>query len=491
MRKIILLAALSALAPALLLAQTPQQFGGNFDGLAPAQKGLVRKWAEEYQKIYQQPLDPKKFYDKLPFSTRTTFEAVTHALSRSALTSGSGKPYGTALDLIEMVERVAGNVPGARGDSQFRIYVYLKPGAVDKLYNSREFKRERDNTVYHIGFPINFRQQGGVPSIQFSIARTGRRADIDVDYRPSGGVQALTSGHLTAANSDVRAGNNHQRHVARWEGFLEWWRDLLAALKGDTALPETADFTPETDPDFEKKIRGPLPEAIHAYLKAWLLNQQPYGLLTAVSIRAFPCVAELSNGARPDSKLALTRMLRRMQEINRLLGPVTNLEKAILPVAYPLPESQPVQHEYQNLFAIQRVHEDVAWAMDCRIRYGLRLVEAIPRPEHKIEDSYVVSYRIKAPGAAPFWVQTWRKEAGVWKLTAFDIKRKTLTPPPDLLTKAANPPNAKLAPEHLESAVESFLKTWLSDHKFAEAAAAFLPESYACDALAESGTPAA
>jgi hypothetical protein len=94
------------------------------------------------------------------------------------MTSGSGKPLGAAVDLVELVERVAGTVPGARGDSQYRIYVYLKPGAVDTLYNSKEFKRDRDNTVFQIGYPINFRQQGGVPSIQISVARTGRRADI-------------------------------------------------------------------------------------------------------------------------------------------------------------------------------------------------------------------------------------------------------------------------------------------------------------------------
>ena len=68
-----------------------------------------------------------------------------------------------------------------RGDHHFRIYVLLKPDALDRLYRSREFKRTRDRTIFHIGYPINFRQQGGAPSMQVSLTRTGRRADININ----------------------------------------------------------------------------------------------------------------------------------------------------------------------------------------------------------------------------------------------------------------------------------------------------------------------
>ena len=37
-----------------------------------------------------------------------------------------------------------------------------------------------DNTVFHKGFPINYRQNGGTPSIQFSLSTDKTRADIDV-----------------------------------------------------------------------------------------------------------------------------------------------------------------------------------------------------------------------------------------------------------------------------------------------------------------------
>lgn len=76
-----------------------------------------------------------------------------------------------------------------------------------------------DNSVYHKGYPTNYRERSGVPSIQFSVALDGRRTDIDVDYRSSSFPVGLFNGHLTASNSDVRAGNNYDKHVNRWSGF--------------------------------------------------------------------------------------------------------------------------------------------------------------------------------------------------------------------------------------------------------------------------------
>ena len=464
------------------------RFGGKYEELNPRQQELVKLWVGEFQKIFNRPADPATIYDQLPLSARTTFEAVTHALSRSQLTSGSGKAYGNALDLVELVERVAGTLPGARGDSQYRIYVYFKPGAVDKLYNSREFKRDRDNTVFHIGYPINFRQQGGVPSIQISVARTGRRGDIDVDYRPSAGVTALTSGHLTSANSDVRAGNNHARHIARWQGFSEWWRALMAKLAVDPESPEVADFASRAYRGLEAKANGRLPELINAALTDWLIKRQPISLLSTISINAYPCVAEFSDSSRPDSKAALLRILNQLVQVNQRLGKVARLEDAVIPAAYPLPESEPVQHPYSSVFTMQRVHDDIAWAIDCRIRYRLHLVESIPRPAHHMDETFVVSFKIKDQKTPTFLVQTWRKESGNWKLVSFDIKRRSTAPPADLLAQAVNPDGGKPAEAKLQTTVETFLTSWFIDRRLDAASAMFLPESYACDAVAEAGT---
>jgi len=50
---------------------------------------------------------------------------------------------------------------------------------------------------------------------------------------------ALFNGHLTASNSDVRAGNNYDRHVNRWDGFQNWWRSFFGVRQ---------QFAPDTTP---------------------------------------------------------------------------------------------------------------------------------------------------------------------------------------------------------------------------------------------------
>lgn len=183
-------------------ANVTPQFHGTYEELKPQQKQLIDEWYADYNKLTGDHADPQE-YNQFSLSTRTTYEAVTHALMNTTLTDKSGKPMGTPLDLVESIETINRKVLRARGDLQFRMYVVLKPDALQKLKGSSEFFRDRDNTIYHHGYPLNYRQDG-VPSIQFSMARDGRHADIDVDYRSSSFPAGLFNGHLTAANSDVR-----------------------------------------------------------------------------------------------------------------------------------------------------------------------------------------------------------------------------------------------------------------------------------------------
>ncbi len=136
-------------------------------------------------------------YNNPPLSYKTTFSAVTHALSRTPLTDKSGASLGTsAIILIGKLDTVAGQIPGVGGDEQFRIYIELKPGALEILEKSKEFARGPDNTVYHHGYPISYRSTGGTPSLQVSSTKDGKRADIDVDYRSSKFPAALVNGTL-------------------------------------------------------------------------------------------------------------------------------------------------------------------------------------------------------------------------------------------------------------------------------------------------------
>ena len=242
---------LGGLALEILLAQQPaQRFGGAFAELDARRQQLVADWVGRFTKVTGQSLDARSFYDDvLSLSTRTTFDAVTHALMTTALTDASNQKFGDGLALIERVDTVKGEVSGTRSDRQFRMYVRLTPNAREMLDRSREFKRGVDNAVYHKGYPINYREQRGTPSIQVSIALDGRLADVDVDYRSSSFPVMLFNGHLSASNSDVRAGDNAERHAAQWAGFQNWWRSFLGVrLEKTPDAPESLRPGPAESP---------------------------------------------------------------------------------------------------------------------------------------------------------------------------------------------------------------------------------------------------
>src|SRR5262249_25631873 len=96
------------LGPPLVTARQKVTLGGKFSMLQPEQKALIDRWTREVEKIVGTRPDPETAYDQLPLSSRTTFDAVTHALLRTKLTDQYGKSLGRAIDLVDVVERIAG-----------------------------------------------------------------------------------------------------------------------------------------------------------------------------------------------------------------------------------------------------------------------------------------------------------------------------------------------------------------------------------------------
>src|SRR5262245_29619547 len=74
---------------------TSPEFLGTYEELRPAQKKLIDDWYAEYNEITHDKSRPSE-YNQFPQSTRTTFEAVTHALMTTPLTDKSGKAIGRA-----------------------------------------------------------------------------------------------------------------------------------------------------------------------------------------------------------------------------------------------------------------------------------------------------------------------------------------------------------------------------------------------------------
>jgi hypothetical protein len=181
----------------------------------------------------------------------------------------------------------------------------LTANARETLERSREFKRALDNTVYHKGYPLNYRSQRGAPSIQISVALDGRQADVDVDYRSPTFPVSLFNGHLSAANSDVRAGSNADRHAAQWSGFQNWWRGFFGVrYQPPPDADKNLGLTLPTIPRAGKKN---IKEMVPDFLQAWLIEGDAVAAMGMCrNVRA--CLAQDA-----PIRLPLTAALRRFQ----------------------------------------------------------------------------------------------------------------------------------------------------------------------------------
>src|SRR4029450_5647047 len=131
---------LAVLAVEILVAQQPSlRFGGAYSELDECRRLLLDDWVARFDKATGQSLDARSFYDEiLGFSTKTTFDAVTHALMTTPPSDGAGQKIGAGRALIERVDTIKGEVSGASGDRQFRMFVPLTPKGREMLGGPQE-----------------------------------------------------------------------------------------------------------------------------------------------------------------------------------------------------------------------------------------------------------------------------------------------------------------------------------------------------------------
>lgn len=483
-------------------AKSTPAFPGTYEQLKPQQKLLIDDWYADYNKMMHENLPPSD-YDQLSLSVRTTFEAVTHALMTTNLTDQSGKPLGNALTLVESIETINGKIPKARGDLQFRMYVVLQPTALQTLKDCTQFFRDRDNTVYHHGYPVNWRQDGGAPSIQISMGADGRHADIDVDYRSSKFPAALLNGHLTAANSDVRAGNNTQRHLQRWEGLTDWWRNLFGLDLPEQSTVETAEATGDIPP-VPPKGSGKLEDAVMDFLTSWLVQQKPEVSAAYLSSRSYSCLEEYGPqaGTVVNTSSAPYLAARDMAAINRSLGKPASLQSVVKTGTLDDARLKLVKQQYGNIFTVYSVPDGVAPDFECDDQRALRDFEnaRITGKKNKYSRYYASVLRLKpAHGPGQLITLLWSKEGAYWKVISWDIEPEDAKPQgiPDT-RKAATAQVEEHAtgdPAFLRAS-NDFLNAWLVKRDYAAATKYFAPSSYPCVdtssqlAQSSSGTPA-
>jgi hypothetical protein len=398
-----------------------QDTGRNrYDDLEDEQKALFDEYAKDYAVRRGREVTPEEYFNSLTISERTTFDAVTHALINSRLTDEQGNSLGSAVDLIAGIERIAGQYYGRAGDQQFRLYVYLAPGAKETLEKSREFHVGNENTVYHVGYPMSFRQDGKEPTIQFSISEDGSRADIDVDYRSSKSPQALFNGHLTSANSDVRAGDNLKRHNGRWQGFVGWWQDVFGSISVGqdqprrdliaTELPETPTVLPPDRPPGAPI--DAVQDAVQEFLTDWIVRRKYAEALDFLSPQAYACL-NLDDDMRDealDAASARKELETLMRYAVKELGRRPDLTAAIDAVE-PWNKERPVeQHAFESDFMLTRATEGEARQYLC----------GQPPPESTNAEYYGVLFRFKKQGSAVLGL-LWRREdaASPWRIVSY------------------------------------------------------------------------
>jgi hypothetical protein len=469
---------LSVLAVEILVAQQPpQRFGGAYSGLDERRQQLVGDWVARFTKVTGQRLDARSFYDDiLSFSTKTTFDAVTHALMTTPLTDASGQTFGDGLALIERVDSVKGEVTGASSDRQYRMYVRLASNAREMLNRSREFKRGTDNTVYHKGYPINYREQRGTPSIQVSIAMDGRLADIDVDYRSPSFPVSLFNGHLSAANSDVRAGNNAERHAGRWNGFQNWWRGFFGA--GLDRPPEGKDAIPAfTLPKVPRAGKKNIDEMVPDFLQAWLVEGNVVAAMGYVSERSYACLAQdAPDPSAFDRGLAPVQILVNLKAAHDALGRRDSLEGLTIGVPLPIPGLRAVRQPHQAQFVLYDVPDDVAARFDC----ASRLTPGAPAKRPRAYGQHFgASFRVAGAANDTSVALLWAKEDGYWKIVSWHV-----APKPDETPVPPVPPESKVvrieADLTLVRAANTFVDTWLIRKDYDAAFRYLSTNSYAC-----------
>lgn len=441
-------------------------FSANYASLKPEQKALVDDWIKRFSAIVQKQVDPEKAYDNLPLSTKTTFNAVTHALLSTQLTDESGRKLGSAFQIIDKLDTVHGEVLGAKGDDQFRIYVQLRPGALGVLEKSQEFQRMQDNTVYHKGYPICYRSKPAVPSIQVSATRDETRADVDVDYKASGFPKGLVNGHLSAANSDVRAGRNDEIHNNRWQGLNPWWRSLLSLpLTGQGGSGGGAETGKVAAQAAERAGMKPA-DAVFDMLNTWLVKKDAEDVLSYFSRQSYAC-EELERGDKVDYGMAKFVLLRALQRANQRFGNVGQL--ADISTAVPLEttgaRSKIVQQPHQGQFALYDVREDAAEQFKCAIRLDASQVSPKAAASKAFGKYYGAVFRLGLKGAEQTTLATlWTREGKVWKLISYDVDPvwdEYRAPNTAKAAPEGAPTVYAVAPVELVEASTKFLETWM------------------------------
>jgi hypothetical protein len=459
------------------------ELGRSYAELRPEQVHLIDSFIRSYNATTGSALVPQQVYDGARLSIRTTFDAVTHALLNAKMTDSQGKSLGRAIDLVDAVDQVMGEESGASGDLQFRLYVYLKPNAVDILSRSQEFRHDKDNTGYHKGFPICYRLKNGPPSIQFSVSRDHKLSDVDVDYRSSGFPKALVNGHLSAANSDVRAGNNLDRHAGRWSGLNGWWRDVFGQLGTGGAPPKetVTERLGHIPMNPGVKADQGADKSAHDFLQSWVVAKEANKSVAYFSRRSYPCLEVFAKKSAQPVPQGMIRLqtLKAMQKYSDSLGAVNSVADVFEPADKWPQALKPAKNAYPSEFRLVNLPADMGQDEEC---------VAMPTDSKKSSDEkyFATAFRgKKGESRSKVMSLLWAQEGGYWKIIAIRIEDSSdagLVPnnPATLAVPSVEEPRSIAGDPAALNDITRFYQAWIVERNVTQASRFASQRSYQC-----------
>ena len=226
----------------------------------------------------------------------------------------------------------------------------------------------------------------------------------------------LFNGHLSAANSDVRAGNNAERHAARWTGFQNWWRSFFGARleRAPDAEEATPAFAlPKIPRAGKKDIKAMVPD----FLQAWLVEGNVVAAMGYVSERSYACLAQdAPDPSAFDRGLAPFQILVNLKAAHEALGKHDSLEGLTIGVPLTIPGLRAVPQPHQAQFVLYNVPDDIAARFDC----ASRLTPGAPtKGSRAYGQHFGASFRIAGAGKDTSIALLWAKEDGYWKIVSW------------------------------------------------------------------------
>jgi hypothetical protein len=379
-----------------------------------------------------------------------------------------------------------GHKLGASGDRQFRIYVQLKPEALQILQRSNEFKRGPDNTVYHKGYPICYRSTGGTPSIQVSLSRDATQADIDVDYRSSKFPVFLVNGHLSASNSDVRAGNNDVRHNSQWAGFQNWWSNLLGLSLQEEDTPQSSKDERRMILENPKVKHNKPADAIFDFLNGWLVEKKPNEAIAYFAHEAYACM-EVEAGKSIDRGMAKFNVLRAMISTAQGVGKVAALTDVSTSVTFTDERLKSIRHEHEPAFTLYEVREDLAEQFRCLNKLDSTQISS-KALRSKDYGKYVVTIVRLGPKnrTGETVAMLWEKQGGYWRMISYSLEPdndQRGVPNLEQREKSQAGSSYVAGDGDMITAATEFLNQWLVKKNIRKALAYLAPECHACVGL--------